>query len=279
MAKPNLYLNSDWSDDNRILQYAIYSANTSMMQQWRESVLSHLHAWSKDDSPRFLFDLSYPNVSMSYFVLSHRELFNMGITSDGKSQFLTFLDAHPDTDVKLAVVLSSTMLGALSNYIPTNYGRHNFIPRIFFSREIAEDWLQVQAESEALNTNSLNPALLLEVMQDTPQSEQDIYGDRDYLRILVNESLEHIPITDGQPITVGRALDADLDLAEFGPSASSVSRRHAQITLSNGRLSIIDLDSRNGTFVDNQQIPQGKPVFIRRNDVIRIGNVEFSVMF
>ncbi|MEO1287513.1 MAG: FHA domain-containing protein [Chloroflexota bacterium] len=279
MMQPNLYLKTEWSDDQKILRYLVYTANTSVMEQWRESVMSHLRNWQGDDTPRILFDLSYPNVSMSYFVLSHRELFNMGITPDGKHEFLSYLDKTPDKDVKLAVVLSNTMLGALSSYVPTSYGRGNFTPRVFFSPDTAEQWLRVETGLALFNTNTLQSDTLMRVMDNLNQNDQDIYGDRDYLRILVNESLEMIPITDGRPIVVGRTRDVDLDLSEFGQLARSVSRRHAQISLSNGRLSIIDLNSRNGTYVSGRKIPQGKAIFIRRDDMIRVGKVEFSVIF
>ncbi len=279
LVRPNLHLKSDWTLDETILRYMIYSANTEMMQQWQESVLSNLRNWTAESTPRILFDLSYPNVSMSYFVLSHRELFNMGITTEGKKDFLAFLDQQPDREIKLAVVLSNTMLGALSNYIPTDYGRLNLTPRIFFRRETAEQWLGFEAGVDSFNTNSITSETLLKVMQELDGNHQDVYGDRDYLRILVNESLEMIPINDGQPIIVGRTTKVDFDLSGFGDLARSISRRHAQISLSNGRLSIIDLNSRNGTYVSDQQIPQGKAVFIRRDDVIRVGGIKFSIMF
>src|SRR5262249_22494072 len=49
---------------------------------------------------------------------------------------------------------------------------------------------------------------------------------------------------------------------------TSVSRRHAQIVLQQGKFFIEDLQSRNGTFVNNQAITARTP--LRNNDRIRI---------
>jgi hypothetical protein len=279
MVHPNLYLQSDWSKGEKILRYTVFTANGEMMQQWSEDVMTALRHWDVETQPRILFDLSYPNVSMSYFVLSQREIFNVGITPLGKTYFLKFLENNPQVTVKLAVVLSNTMLGALSKYVPSDYEKDNFKARIFFKREAAEQWLSVEPGEEAFNTGSITSETLMKVIQELENRDLDVYGDRDYLRILVNGSLELVQIPNGRPIIVGRTTRADLDLSVFGQLARSVSRRHAQISLSNGRLSIIDLDSRNGTYVSERKIEAGKALFISRDVVIRVGNIEFSIMF
>lgn len=279
MVHSNLHLQSDWKNDDKILQYTIYSLNSEMMQQWSEDILTAIRHWDMSSQPRILFDLSYPNIGMSYFVMSQREIFNVGITRNGKDYFLKFLESNPKTHIKLAVVLSNTMLGALSKYVPSNYEKDNFRGKIFFERDAAEDWLMVERGEEAFNTNSITSETLLRVIQELESSKEDVYGDRDFLRVLVKGSLEVIPIIQGRPIIVGRTSEADFDLGIFGEIARSVSRRHAQISLSNGRLSIIDLDSRNGTHISGRKVMAGQAVFINRDDVIRIGNIEFSIMF
>lgn len=279
MAHANLHLQSAWKKDEKILHYTIYSLNSEMMQQWSEDVLTAIRHWDMASQPRILFDLSYPNVGMSYFVMSQREIFNAGVTRNGKDYFLKFLENNPEINIKLAVLLSNTMLGALSKYVPTNYGKENFNGRIFFERDAAEDWLLVEPGEEVFNTNSITSETLLRVIQQLESHKEDIYGDRDFLRIFVRDSLEVVSINQGRPIIVGRTNQADLDLGVFGEIARSVSRRHAQISLSNGRLSIIDLKSRNGTYVSGRKIEAGKAVFLSRDDVIRVGNIEFSIIF
>lgn len=278
MARPNLHFQSDWIQNDTILKYAIYTTNRYMMKQWSDEVLTALGHWN-NNQVKIIFDLTYPNVSMSYFVLSKRELLNLGVTEQGKSYFLNFLDKTPHLNIKLAVILSSAMLGVLHNYIPNTYGYDNFNAKIFFNATTAQDWLMVEAGEEAFNTNSVTSETLLKVIKTLESNTSDEYGNRDHLRVLVNGTLEIIPISEARPIIVGRSPRNDLDLSVFGQAARSVSRQHAQISLSNGRLTIIDLDSRNGTFVGTQQIAPGKVVFLRRDNVIRLGNLELSILF
>ena len=280
MVHPNLHLQSDWTRGQKILRYTIYSLNSEIMQQWSEDVLTALRHWEITSQPRLLFDLSHTNVSMSYFVMSQREIFNVGITSAGKDYFMKFLENNPLSNVKLAVVLSHTMLGALGKYVPVDYDKKNFEAKIFFEREAAEDWLMVEPEEETVHTGSITSDMLLRVIQELESfGDDDIYGEREYLRVRVKDSLEVIPLQQGRPIIVGRSSKADLDFGTFGELARSVSRRHAQISLSNGRLSIIDLESRNGTHVSGRKLEPGKAVFIGRDDLIRVGNIEFSIVF
>jgi len=69
-------------------------------------------------------------------------------------------------------------------------------------------------------------------------------------------SLEIVEGTDAgrrvavvSPLTVGRAADADLVLAD-----ELVSRRHARVSHSGADAVVEDLGSRNGTFVNGNQI-------------------------
>ena len=77
---------------------------------------------------------------------------------------------------------------------------------------------------------------------------------------------------------------ADLDLSGYEIGAiPTVSRNHAIIQWVNQRLQIIDLASRNGTFVNGQQLisksanQPSNPVFLTVGSKIRLGNLEFEV--
>lgn len=279
MGHTNLYFQADWVQNNNVLKYAIYSLNRDMMQRWSEDVMTALRHWDDERQAKIIFDLTYPNASMSYFVLSKRELFNAGVTPAGKGYFLKFLENNPTVNVKLAVILSSTMLGTLNNYVPVDYNYDNFSAKIFFNATAAQQWLMMQPGEGAFNTGSITSEAVLKVIETLESNQSDVYGDRNHLRILVNGTLEIIPISDARPVIVGRTSRADLDLSIFGEAARSVSRQHAQISLSNGRLTIIDLDSRNGTYIGTRKVEAGKTTFIRRDDLIRLGNLEMSIIF
>lgn len=66
----------------------------------------------------------------------------------------------------------------------------------------------------------------------------------------------HLHLPDGakvpvgnQPLTIGRGQDADIRLAD-----SSVSRKHARVSVTDGAVAIEDLGSTNGTAVNGQKV-------------------------
>jgi pSer/pThr/pTyr-binding forkhead associated (FHA) protein len=69
--------------------------------------------------------------------------------------------------------------------------------------------------------------------------------------------------------TVGRA-----PRAEFVVDAPLVSRLHCRLTATDAGIDIVDLDSTNGTYINDQRVKSG---CIRSGDRLRVGRVEFTV--
>ena len=280
LPQHNFQFEATWNPDNTILLYRIHSVSLAMMEDWSASVLDNLATWSGESSPLFLYDLTYPNVSMSYFILSQRELVNFGITRRGQSKFLGYLQKNLNTTLKLAVVISPTMLGALSQYIPMDYMQPNYYSRIFFNAEPATEWLTKDILFDAFNTDTITSEEAQRAIDSLRKSDEvDYFGNRDHLRVLINDTLEVIPIQEDAPIIIGRASDATFDVSQLGQNTATVSRRHAQLTLSNGRLTVIDLGSRNGTFLSSRRLDPGEVAFIRRDEVFRLGQMQIKVLF
>jgi hypothetical protein len=88
------------------------------------------------------------------------------------------------------------------------------------------------------------------------------------------------PIYEGHNF-IGRAdekpVDIDLEDQE-PPDRVWSSRQHAMISLDNGQLSIEDLNSSNGTFVNRSKIYPAQPVPLKANDVVQIGTVQLKVI-
>lgn len=72
-------------------------------------------------------------------------------------------------------------------------------------------------------------------------------------------------------VTIGRGSDCDLSLQD-----TYLSSRHARLANDDGDLSIEDLGSTNGTYV-NQELVKGR-VHLERGDVIQVGGVLFEVV-
>jgi pSer/pThr/pTyr-binding forkhead associated (FHA) protein len=71
------------------------------------------------------------------------------------------------------------------------------------------------------------------------------------------------PLEDGRQIVIGRSSDLDMVLVE-----EMVSRRHAQISMSGGAITIEDLGSTNGTFVNGEKIQHAS---LREGDRVLVG--------
>ena len=72
-------------------------------------------------------------------------------------------------------------------------------------------------------------------------------------------------------LTIGRSPDCDLVMSD-----TFLSSRHARFANDEGDLSIEDLGSTNGTYV-NQELVDGR-VHLERGDIVQVGGVLFEVV-
>jgi len=70
----------------------------------------------------------------------------------------------------------------------------------------------------------------------------------------------------------GRSKEADIPL-----ESSKCSRTHALIRLEANALTLIDLRSKNGTFINNSQVPPSTPQQLEDGDQVRFGDQKFTV--
>lgn len=75
-----------------------------------------------------------------------------------------------------------------------------------------------------------------------------------------------------QGVTIGRGSENDIVLAY-----EAVSRMHARITFEGGYYYVVDLNSANGTFVDNRRIPPNSPTIWWPKQSLRIGGVTITL--
>lgn len=81
-----------------------------------------------------------------------------------------------------------------------------------------------------------------------------------------------IPVKD-EKFFIGRGDDCQLR-----PKSESVSRRHCALVQKDGRLLLLDLKSRNGTYVNDKQLTSDKAKILKTGDHIRVGQLEFEIV-
>jgi hypothetical protein len=81
-----------------------------------------------------------------------------------------------------------------------------------------------------------------------------------------------VAVIDGDPLVIGRMPDCDITLAD-----TNVSRRHTEIRMFDGKATVVDLGSLNGTKVNGRGVAADQfGVPVRDGDVISVGPVTLT---
>jgi pSer/pThr/pTyr-binding forkhead associated (FHA) protein len=110
-------------------------------------------------------------------------------------------------------------------------------------------------------------------VQSANQSNSQIIG---HLVVVDSGSAPLVPgatLDIVSPTSLGRAPINTIVL-----DSNLVSMEHARIFFRNNSLWVEDLKSKNGTFLNDQQLPAEKPVAVRPRDIVRVGDVRFRIV-
>jgi hypothetical protein len=97
------------------------------------------------------------------------------------------------------------------------------------------------------------------------------------------ESGQILPLSDRNEFTLGRISDGqpimpDVDLSPYQAYANGVSRLHAVLKRSGKRISIMDLGSANGTYLNGKRLTPNTETVIQHGDVIALGKLKIQVL-
>jgi len=100
---------------------------------------------------------------------------------------------------------------------------------------------------------------------------------------IIGEEEPLILTEPAQQVTIGRSAPGDkppdVDLAQYGAGILGVSRLHAVITHTDRGYVIEDLDSTNGTYLNNEQLQPHTPYVIHTGDYLCLGQMAFYLHF
>jgi len=150
-----------------------------------------------------------------------------------------------------------------------------------------EDEITKEEQYKEGNTNQTR-SLDRDIDEFAP-SEDDIFDDEPTIipwviefRIIGTPAVLRIPIQE--EMLIGR-LDAkngvfpDIDMNNYNGQHMGVSRRHARLRAKDNRITIEDLGSSNGTFINNKMLIMKQPYRIREGDKITFGKLELQIHF
>jgi pSer/pThr/pTyr-binding forkhead associated (FHA) protein len=104
------------------------------------------------------------------------------------------------------------------------------------------------------------------------------------IRFIIPLSGRQVTLPLKERLEIGRSdprreIEPDLDLSQDGGSGAGVSRLHAAIVQTAQGLAIMDLDSVNGTWVNNYRIPPRLPFAIDNGDELKLGELVVHVFY
>ena len=100
----------------------------------------------------------------------------------------------------------------------------------------------------------------------------------------VGDNPKPLVIKPGPRLIIGRPDAAtgtipDVDLMPYGALRKGVSRKHAMIERTHEGLCLIDLGSRNDTFLNGQRLMPLQPRVLRDGDEVRLGALTMRIYF
>jgi hypothetical protein len=100
----------------------------------------------------------------------------------------------------------------------------------------------------------------------------------------IDEAQEPVKLAIDRRSIVGREdissdNHPDINLVPYGGLEKGVSRNHAMIERSEDTLTIVDMGSSNGTFLNGQRLVANQPRVLRDGDEIRFGKLVARIYF
>lgn len=91
------------------------------------------------------------------------------------------------------------------------------------------------------------------------------------------------PLSSGNEFTLGRVSEGqpimpDIDLSPYQAYSSGVSRLHAVIRRAGSRITLMDLGSANGTYVNGKRLSPNVEQAINHGDIVTLGKMKIQIL-
>jgi DNA-binding CsgD family transcriptional regulator len=145
-------------NDSAIFLYKTTSSSFKELRLWRQAVLEQMRHWNLTMPLLLIYDLTHRGVSIPYAVLNNYNLFNVGVTPDGRKEADRLLRANQSLHIRLAMVVPESISGEISKRLASeSETRGNVSYKIFMTLDEATSWLLAEKEdrSTGLSENEM----------------------------------------------------------------------------------------------------------------------------
>jgi Protein of unknown function (DUF3662)/FHA domain len=172
---------------------------------------------------------------------------------------------------------SATLVDELSQYL-TEYARERGLrpvgaPKVELAADKAVRPGRVRADARFVDLEPRRQAALEDALEGTRRLRLISENAETALRLTDRLGLDYPLDPTTALVRVGRAADNDVAIPN-----QRISRYHAQLRWSPDGWVVSDLDSTNGTYVDDERVAPAEPRRLRPGSVLRLADHDLSVL-
>ena len=138
----------NWLSDQQVLSYTLTSVTSTSLNNWSDYVVASLKTWSKDKPYLVIHDISQSGLGLLFSTAVQNDIFNIGIVPKAHSKVQSMIQANPEWQLRLALVVSASLSGRLARILfQKNNPQNQFQFKAFFYRDPALEWLTQSSNS------------------------------------------------------------------------------------------------------------------------------------
>ncbi len=138
--------------------------------------------------------------------------------------------------------------------------------------------------SETVIISGNNP--LVRKLLDKAAAEEgaDTVDEKREIVLVVRGIPEHVPLSEGQSVIVGRAdlstgYKPAVDLSPYDAQKRGVSREHVRLHRQDQHVFVTDLGSANSTILAGKRLTPNEPTMVHNGDEMLLGGLAIKVLF
>lgn len=141
----------------------------------------------------------------------------------------------------------------------------------------------VQIAELELDTYTIKTDKIKSALENTGEIDHKPDHFESWASLHLIDSGHILPLGDKREFTLGRASEnqpimPDIDLTPYQAYANGVSRIHALIKRKDKHVSVMDLDSSNGTYMNNERLKPNVETPIDNNDILSLGKLKIQFL-